>query len=63
MKIGSGYFFNFYNELSLRVMQNVRNDVFLLWCSFYTVLHAQNQSVLVNTALIIINDNLCYAIV
>jgi len=62
IKSGSGYFFDLYKEIFLRVIQDVTNDavVFLLW-----FIYSQKNKIILSvcTALIAIDDNSYYFIV
>jgi len=46
IRTGSGYWFDFYNEISLRVIQDVTNDgavVFFLCYDFYFYIHKKSK--------------------
>jgi len=55
-KIGSGYWFDFYNEIFLRVIQDITNDGGSVFFAVVFILT-------VCSALITINGNSCYFIV
>ena len=61
-KIGSGYFFDFYNEIYLRVIQDFVNDDGSVFFAMVFILTKIKMIMSVCAALITINDNSCYFI-
>jgi len=64
IRTGSGYLFDFYNEIFLRVIQDVTNDcAVVFFAMIFTFTQKIKMILSVCAALITIDDNSCYFIV